>query len=170
MSFHLCDIGTGPRHTVSIDTYVCPWCVGNRRWANGETCINCHGTGTTVSPEPGLDMSRDYLDGVEPEEAAPVPLPRPPAVMKQPCVDCAFRPGSPEEESRPGPDVPFFCHHGMHRVPGPEADYLPTATVDGMPLGALVCAGWWALATGNPLPEKDFHDPGGSDRHQDAPQ
>lgn len=48
--------------------------------------------------------------------------------------------------------------------------YVATAMTDsGIPLGAMVCAGWWALATGKPLPQRGFRDPGGSDRCGDAP-
>lgn len=152
---------TGPKLTVSLNPYVCPWCDGEGRWnADGERCMNCSGAGVTDDPTPGVD-----IDG---NEIPAVPLPRPPAVMRSPCVDCAYRPGSPEEDSpaRPDASVPFYCHHGMHRV---GDGYQAAAWVGGMPLGYMVCAGWWALATGQPLPDKEFRDPGGSDRRDAAP-
>jgi hypothetical protein len=143
--------------TVRLSRYRCPYC-DNGRWESGEKCLHCHGSGTT-----------DDIAGYSPEEV--VALPRPPAVMKSPCVDCAYRPGSPEEEDarRPGPDTAFFCHHGMLRQDQAEGTgYQPAAWAAGMPLGYMVCAGWWALATGHPLPEAAFRDPGGSDRSQAA--
>lgn len=154
---HICGTGATPNTaTVTLYRYVCPSCDGTGRWAEGETCMQCHGYGLT-------DNVRGW------EEGEITPAPTPPAVMRNPCVDCAYRPGSPEEgsPSRPGPTQPFFCHHGLHRV---GDGYVATAMLDdGTPLGAMVCAGWWAMATGRPLPEKAFRDPGGSDRSPDAP-
>lgn len=143
--------------TVTFFRWICPYCHGTGTWAEGERCMNCHGYGLT-----------DEVEGFD--EADLTLAPTPPAVMRAPCVDCAYRPGSPEDGSpqRPGPDKPFYCHHGMHRV---GDSYVGPALVNNeLPLGAMVCAGWWALATGNPLPEKAFRDPGGSDRSQDAPR
>lgn len=143
--------------TVTIYRYVCPYCDGKGRWAtDGETCLSCAGFGL-CNEAPGF--SEHQLKRA----------PKPPAVMARPCTDCAYRPGSPEEDSAslPGPAAPFFCHHGMFRV---GDGYAATAMTDnGLPLGAMVCAGWWALATGEPLPERAFRDPGGSDRRADAP-
>jgi hypothetical protein len=142
----------------TIYRWICPYCDGSGQWnEHGERCMNCHGYGLT-NDTPGY------------EEHELTPAPRPPAVMRNPCVDCAYRPGSPEEDStaRPGPDVPFFCHHGLHRI---GDGYVSTALLDDrIPLGAMLCAGWWALATGQPLPDRAFRDPGGSDRHPDAPE
>lgn len=141
---------------VKIYRFVDPYCDGTGRWPDGSTCLDCNGYGL-VNEAPGYT------------EAELTPAPRPPAVMTRPCADCAYRPGSPEQDTGvlPGPDVPFFCHHGLRRV----ADgYVSTALLDGrLPFGAMVCAGWWALATGAALPEREFRDPGGIDRHQDAP-
>jgi hypothetical protein len=138
--------------TVRLNRYRCPVC-DNGRWADGERCLHCSGSGVT-----------DDILGADPAEVAE--LPRPPAVMRSPCVDCAFRPGSPEEEAgRPGPDTAFFCHHGMLRMEeAGGVGYQPAAWAAGMPLGYMVCAGWWALATGRPLPDAAFRDPGGADR------
>lgn len=136
--------------------YICPYCEGTGKWTEGEKCMNCHGYGLT----------NDAI-GFEPAEL--VEAPRPPAAMTRPCADCAYRPGSPEQDSGqlPGPDVPFFCHHGLWRI---GDGYVSTALLDDrLPLGAMLCAGWWALATGKPLPARDFRDPGGNDRHHDAP-
>jgi len=157
-----CGSGAGLRPDPSalkaaIYRWVCPYCAGTGKWSDdGERCMNCTGYGLTNEVE-GFD--EDQL----------TPAPRPPAVMTRPCADCAYRPGSPEEDStaRPGADVPFFCHHGLWRI---GEGYVPTALLDDrVPLGAMLCAGWWALANGQPLPEKAFRDPGGSDRHHDAP-
>jgi len=140
----------------TIYAYVCPYCDGSGQWnEDGERCMNCHGYGLT-------NDVRGWEDGEI--KRAPVP----PAVMRQPCVDCAYRPGSPEEDTsaRPGAAQPFFCHHGMFRVG--DGYVAPAMLDDGTALGAMVCAGWWALATGNPLPERAFRDPGGSDRSVDA--
>jgi hypothetical protein len=135
--------------------WVCPYCDGRGRWEGGERCLDCHGHGLT-----------NDVAGYDPAELTPAP--RPPAVMRNPCLDCAYRPGSPEEDGpRPGAETAFFCHHGMHRI---GDGYVETATIGGLPLGAMVCAGWWALANGQPLPDAAFRDPGGSDRRQDAPE
>lgn len=80
-------------------------------------------------------------------------VPDPPGVMRSPCRDCAFRPGSPESGKPPPLDRPFYCHKGMPVVAG---RYAPVAWSGGVPLGALVCAGWWAAVTGQPLPEVEY--------------
>ena len=143
---------------VTLYRYVCPYCDGTGTWnEDGERCMNCSGYGLT-----------NEVRGFEEEELTFAPVP--PAVMRNPCIDCAYRPGSPEEDStaRPGPNSPFFCHHGMFRV---GDGYVAPAMIDnGIPLGAMVCAGWWALAIGQPLPDREFRDPGGADRHADAPE
>jgi hypothetical protein len=144
---------------VEIYRWVCPVCNGAGRWESGERCLHCHGNGLT-----------NDIGGWSPEECTPAP--RPPAVMARPCTDCAFRPGSPEDESSmtiklPGPDEPFFCHHGLHRI---GDGYVGTATMGELPLGAMLCAGWWATANGESRPEKPFRDPGGNDRRADVPQ
>ena len=151
--------GPGPNTAkVTFYPYVCPHCDGTGRWAEDERCMNCAGYGLT---------DEDGVRGWEPSEVTRAPVP--PAVMRNPCVDCAYRPGSPESETgvAPGPTQPFYCHHGLHRV---GDGYVASAVLDnGLPLGAMVCAGWWALATGRSLPEREFRDPGGSDRRADAP-
>jgi hypothetical protein len=142
--------------TVTFYPFVCPYCKGSGSWSEGERCMNCHGYGLT-------DDVRGW------EEGEITRAPTPPAVMRAPCVDCAYRPGSPEAEhaTAPGATQPFYCHHGLFRQ---DDGYVSAANLDnGLPLGAMVCAGWWALASGQPLPEREFRDPGGSDRHADAP-
>lgn len=151
---------------VTITRFLCPWCSGRGRWFTGERCHPCGTSGVTDDPTPGIDFSRDY-GGQEPPAVEPMPFPRPPAVMRRPCVDCAYRNGAPEEGIRPGPEAPFFCHHGLVRVDG---GYLAPAQVGSMPLGAMVCAGWWAQCTGEPLPAESFRDPGGADRPDAAPE
>lgn len=133
---------------VTVFTYVCPLCDGKGRWQDGDRCMECVGFGLIAQRAKGFKVSEH------------TPAPTPPAVMGQPCGDCAFRPGSPEQDSstRLGPESPFYCHHGMFRV---DDGYAPTAiTEDGVPVGAMVCAGWWALATGRPLPKRAYRDPG----------
>lgn len=154
---HLCGSGrlsAGPPAKAVIYQWICPWCHGPDAPFANERCLHCHGSKVT-----------NDIGGWDKTDL--VPAPRPPAVMRNPCVDCAYRPGSPEQDSgiAPGPETPFYCHHGLIR----DGDgYITTATVGALPLGAMVCAGWWALATGDPLPEKAFRDPGGADRAADA--
>lgn len=149
-------LSVGPPARAEVFRWMCPWCqTPDAPFGDGERCLHCHGNKVT-----------NDVSGWDENELAPAP--RPPAVMRNPCVDCAYRPGSPEQNSgiAPGPETPFYCHHGLIR----DGDgYITTATVGTLPLGAMVCAGWWALANGKPLPDKDFHDPGGADRRQDAP-
>lgn len=151
---------------VTCTPYVCPWCLGHGRWRSGEGCIHCASTGLTDDPSPGVDLAGDYGDQ-EPPTVEARRLPRPPAVMRKPCVDCAYRSGSPEEDVRPGPEKPFFCHHGLHRV---GDSYHAPAQLGTMPLGAMVCAGWWALLMGEERPAEPFRDPGGADRPEAAPE
>lgn len=166
-----------PRPHVVVYRYVCPYCDPQGRMnpggspgrlAGGAKCLDCVGVGLLTAAQ------LPHPEVFEPGELRE--LPRPPGVMRRPCVDCAYRPGSPEADThedmlgvpiRPGPDVPFFCHHGMVR----QGDgYESPAYVGTLPLGALVCAGWWALANGESLPEEAFRDPGGSCRREDAPE
>lgn len=144
--------GTAPK--AMIYRYFCPACDKTGRCPeDGGRCYACAGSG----------MLRDD-DGWEGLEE----VPRPPAVMKSPCVDCAYRPGSPEDgnDVRPDAATPFFCHHGLHRV---GDGYEATAYVGSLPLGAMVCAGWWDMAHGRELPAKPFRDPGGANRPESAP-
>ncbi|WP_327358469.1 hypothetical protein [Streptomyces sp. NBC_01304] len=129
---------------VYLTRYVCPVCQGCPQEAD---CHHCAHTGVT--------------DDIRGWENLAVPLPRPPAVMRSPCSDCAFREGSPEQEHdyelsglRTGERV-FYCHHGMNIINGA---YQPTATLDGVPVGYLVCAGWWAHITGNQGPQAPYRE------------
>lgn len=156
---------------VELTPYVCPWCRGAGRWASGERCMDCHGLGVTDKPAPGVDMSRDYPPGQAPPEQAAARLPRPPAVMKASCLDCAFRPGSPEglgpqqpdgDGIRPDVTEPFYCHHGMATKTENPDDYAPAAWLVGRPLGYFVCAGWWdTQVEGRPPDEQPYRDIGG---------
>jgi hypothetical protein len=165
------------RPKVVIYKYLCPYCdpagpmnpggvagrVGDR------VCVDCSGAGVLTAdqvPDPSVFGPGELRE-----------IPRPPAVMRRPCTDCAYRPGSPESDThpdmlgvpvRPDAEVPFFCHHGMVRVG--ENSYEASAYVGTLPLGAMVCAGWWALATGEPLPDGAYRDPGGSLRPDAAPE
>jgi hypothetical protein len=162
------------RPPVVIYKWFCPWCdpqgpmnpggvVGRVGGPDGEKCRDCLGRGVLTEDEirdPSAFGAGELRE-----------VPRPPAVMRSPCVDCAYKPGSPESPEgvsyRPDAAVPFFCHHGMVRV---GDGYEAPAYVGTMPLGAMVCAGWWALATGGALPTAPFRDPGGADRPESAPE
>ncbi|SHI67280.1 hypothetical protein [Streptomyces sp. 3214.6] len=131
---------------LSIWPWKCPFCVGgiepSEDGQGRERCIHCSGTGLTDQP-------------CGPAERAP----RPPGVMRTPCADCAFRKGSPELEANGvqlPDDEPFFCHQGLPI--SAFGAYTPTAMFRGLPLGAMVCAGWWAFKTGEALPEKPYRE------------
>jgi hypothetical protein len=129
--------------SLAIFPYRCPYCVGGYT-GPGEKCLHCAGTSLTDDPSGGAERA-----------------PRPPAVMRAACADCAFRPGSPElEESgaRLPDDEPFFCHQGLPVTA--NGRYMPVAMFRGLPLGAMVCAGWWAMRTGEPLPGKPYREVG----------
>lgn len=162
----LCGLGL-PRHAhmpgqaprVVIYRYKCPLCKGTGYWSqeSGEKCPDCQGFGLTNDVK--------GWDEAELERA-----PRPPAVMKSPCVDCAYRPGSPEEGGL-DPQTPFFCHHGMHRLP--DGGYESPAYAGSLPLGAMVCGGWWAIATDEELPDSylaPYRDRSSSDRSESVPE
>lgn len=130
---------------LAILPWVCPSCDGGGNWDDGLPCEMCKGRGAVDDETLGV-WDRSELKRT----------PTPPGVMKGACRDCAFRPGSPEDQGVSTPAVtaePFSCHHGMPVVDG---DYSPTAWFNGRPLGALVCAGWWAAQTGQPLPAEPY--------------
>jgi hypothetical protein len=86
--------------------------------------------------------------------------------MKSPCVDCAFRPGSPEHAavtSAPPEDTvhePFYCHHGAHLDDDGRYQYAAFHGRD--PVGYFVCAGWWQTTVeGKPLPTEPYRAPKG---------
>lgn len=118
--------------------HVCPICEGA-----GDGPCYCEGRTGLITAAAAAEFR---ADGV-PVRA----LPPPPAEMRQPCVDCAFRDGSPERESgelqrlienmAAGDVTPFHCHQGMHcRADG---TYVPLETdARGLPIGHPVCAGW----------------------------
>jgi hypothetical protein len=163
---------------LDVARYRCPWCAGTGSWTSGERCLECAGSGQTDERTAGVDLSREYdgqsLDDVP--TVQPAALPRPPGVMLAPCRDCAFRPGSPEalgEVPLEQLDQPFHCHHGLLRIDTPEggAGYMAPVYWNGAPVGAFVCAGWWAARVwGKPLPRVAFTDPGGADRSSAAPR
>lgn len=124
-----------------ITPWKCPFCVAGLIGTD-ERCIHCAGTGLT--DDPCGDAER---------------APRPPGVMRTACADCAYRQGSPELENAAAqlPDAePFYCHQGL--PVSATGAYTPTAMFRGLPLGAMVCAGWWAVQTGEPLPEREFRE------------
>jgi hypothetical protein len=130
-----------------ITPYACPMpgCVGGLiATISGDTdrCLHCAGTGLTADPMGGADRA-----------------PRPPSVMRTACADCAFRQGSPELENagvQLPDDEPFFCHQGLPI--DASGRYQPVAVFRGLPLGAMVCAGWWALRTGEQLPAQPYRE------------
>lgn len=126
--------------------FKCPFCVGGIAPSEGgegrERCLHCSGIGLT--DDPCGDAER---------------APRPPGVMRTPCADCAFRQGSPELEANGAQlpdDEPFFCHQGLPI--SAFGAYTPVATFRGLPLGAMVCAGWWAMKTRTPLPTTPYRE------------
>lgn len=128
---------------LTITPWNCPLCVGGLIGID-EKCLHCAGTGLTDDPMGHAERA-----------------PRPPGVMRTACADCALRRGSPELENAGAnlPDEePFYCHQG---VPTSAAGaYTPTAYFNGLPLGLMVCAGWWAMRTGEPLPAKEYREIG----------
>ena len=134
------------RSELLILPFKCPFCVGGIVLDDAgnhiERCHHCSGIGLT--DDPCGDAER---------------APRPPGVMRAPCGDCAFRRGSPELENQGvqlPDDEPFFCHQGL--PVSALGAYTPVATFRGLPLGAMVCAGWWALKTGEQLPGKPYRE------------
>lgn len=174
----LCGLGqraTRDADRVTVCRYRCPFCDPDGplresitpgtpagRWSSGERCMHCGGSGFT-----------DDLGGFGESDVRLADVP--PAVMRRPCTDCAYRPGSPERgqdgddslAGLPGADSgPFYCHHGLLRI---GDGYVSPAMLGSRPIGAFVCAGWYAIAAGAPLPDQAFRDPGGADRREDAP-
>lgn len=127
---------------LTITPWKCPICVSGLIGTNGERCLHCHGSGLTDDPLGDAERA-----------------PRPPGVMRSACGDCAVRRGSPELENVGAqlPDAePFYCHQGL--PVSATGAYVPVATFRGLPLGAMVCAGWWALQTGEPLPQAEYRE------------
>lgn len=128
-----------------ITPFKCPFCIGGLAATFGdgtERCDHCSGVGLTDDPCGDADRA-----------------PRPPGVMRTPCADCAFRRGSPELENAGAQlpdDEPFYCHQGL--PVNAAGAYTPVATFRGLPLGAMVCAGWWALKTGEALPAAPYRE------------
>ncbi|MFF2522277.1 hypothetical protein [Streptomyces liangshanensis] len=130
----------------------CPYCTSGDMGPSQGRCLHCVGTGLTNDV------------GTWPEEQL-VRAPVPPGVMRRPCAGCAYRPGSPEMEANGvalPEDMPFWCHHGMpHGYFGSYqalGAYRPAGATRDIPLGGLLCAGWWALQTGRPLPTTPFRE------------
>ena len=76
---------------------------------------------------------------------------------KEPCHDCAFRPGSPERadpkawaallaQTDPNNGIhPFHCHfthEGAEMPVDADGTYVPKRDRDGRPVGFPMCAGW----------------------------
>lgn len=117
--------------------HVCPVC--NGEGGASYECI-CDGLGV-------IDEATAVRLGEPIVKLAP-----PPTEMKARCVDCAFRPDSPEHENfrtmegimlSVVDDVPFYCHQGMHVTA--DGRYIPhNRDAKGAPVGHPVCAGWRA--------------------------
>jgi hypothetical protein len=142
----------------TFDLWRCPLCRGSGRWADGEGCHECYGRGL-VADEPNPQVWCG--DGEH------VRAPLPPALMPAPCGDCAFRSGSPELEyggtaedgapARIDAARPFYCHHGLHQAGG---EYVPSASWQGAPLGAMLCRGWWNhYVEQAPPPARPYREP-----------
>ncbi|MYV56469.1 hypothetical protein [Streptomyces sp. SID3212] len=130
----------------------CPYCTDGDMGPSQGRCLHCDGTGLT-----------NDVDSWPEEQLVPAPVP--PGVMRRPCADCAYRVGSPEMEANGAclpEDMPFWCHHGMPHGYGQSyqalGTYRPAGAARTIPLGELLCAGWWALQTGRPLPVEPFRD------------
>jgi hypothetical protein len=107
-----------------------------------ERCMHCTGTGLTDDPLGKAERA-----------------PRPPGVMRTACADCAFRQHSPEMDNAGvglPDDEPFFCHQGL--PVSALGKYTPVAMFRGLPLGAMVYAGWWAMKTGEQLPAVPYRE------------
>ena len=151
-----CHLGGSPvaRTAVPKDTppptllpYRCPdpGC-DKGRWPEGDRCMCCNGA-AYVTEEDGTP----WLDEGQQLEPAPIP----PGIMRNPCPGCALRPGSPERESGRTPplDAVFWCHKGMEQ--DENGNYLPAMEWMGVPIGYLVCRGWYNAATGTgPQPDE----------------
>ncbi|MEM6988901.1 MAG: hypothetical protein AAF721_00345 [Myxococcota bacterium] len=76
---------------------------------------------------------------------------------KEPCIDCAFGPDSPERQDPETWDalkrqtdpangiVPFRCHftHDGQEMPtDADGNYVPKLDEHGSPIGWPICAGW----------------------------
>lgn len=114
---------------------LCPVCEGT-----GDRPCLCDGRGLVSAEEAArwLEMG-DVL----------VVVPPPPAEMRRPCGDCAFRADSPEHESGLIYQItesveagqPFHCHVGMHMTV--DGRYQPREVdAAGAPVGHPICAGW----------------------------
>ena len=132
--------------------YVCPWCTGGDMGESTGRCLHCAGSGLT-----------NDVAGWSAAELVEAPVP--PGVMRKPCLDCAFRPGSPELEDGGNcfpEDGPFWCHHGTARgyfgSNVPVGSWRPDGHTRDIPLGELICAGWWAKQTGRSLPTEPYRD------------
>lgn len=120
-------------------TWLCPLCEGSGDEAGpggggAGRCLHCAGEGL---------VSDEQAAGWEGAQRAP----RPPAVRRTPCHDCAFRPFSQEDENNqalPDSDSVFFCHQGLSM--NAHGEYVPLLWAAGLPVGSLVCAGWWDIA------------------------
>jgi hypothetical protein len=138
--------------------YLCPFCTEGDMGPSTGRCLHCGGNGLTNDVEHvPADLIREALV--------------PPGVMRKPCPDCAFRPGSPELEANGEclpDDGPFWCHRGMATGYGggyvPLGSWRPPGYTRDIPLGELICAGWWAKQAGRPLPTEPFRD---IDAHKD---
>jgi hypothetical protein len=115
-------------------THVCPLC--EQHPSDGPHCI-CNGAGALTEEE-----AKSWAADGEP---MPRELPPQPAKMKRPCVDCAFRHGSPERDMGLDGTVKegraFYCHQGM--AIDSRGRYVPPRGMAGnRPIGAPVCAGF----------------------------
>lgn len=140
------------RVTLTIYVYACPYCDAGDMGESVGRCLVCIGAGR---------VTRDQVKGLPESEL--VRLPVPPGVRNKACGGCAYRKGSPELEGNGATlpeDSPFVCHRGMGK--GYGGQYVPAGSVDvggkSLPIGGLICAGWWAFMTGGPLPQGDWVD------------
>lgn len=123
--------GGAPDGKLWAPVWRCPVCQGDGDWGGG-SCLHCTGIGF---------VDEDGLAGWPEEDR--VPGPWPPGVRARQCHDCAYRPGSQEQElgeELPGQGRPFWCHSGL---PTTRGAYVPLLWVGSIPIGAKICAGWY---------------------------
>ncbi len=127
-----------PPEQAHLERYRCPVCSND-----GMPHCVCDGVGH-ISRDKALAFLRDFPDlPMGPRLAVP------PAMLDEPCADCAFRGDSPERDGGHLPQIQrgpeFYCHVGMP-VDG-KGRYQPLCqTAAGQPIGHPLCAGWLASA------------------------
>ncbi|MCZ0996374.1 hypothetical protein O1L44_29970 [Streptomyces noursei] len=118
--------------------YKCPFCLGGLT-ADGaggtEPCHHCSGVGLTDDPCGNAERA-----------------PRPPAVMRTPAPTAPTGPDHPSWRPTTPSSPTTNRSSATKACPSPHAAPTPRRHLPRPPLGLMVCAGWWALKTGEQLP------------------